>query len=174
MPGGKGFVHLYTGDGKGKTTAAMGLALRAAGQGLRVEIIQFMKGRRYGEVKALEQVKGITVRQYGRDEFVDRRNPAPVDVQHANAGFEKAKELLECPGCDVIVLDEINVALDYGLIDLDDLLDALKARRADLEVVLTGRYAPRPLFDAADLVTEMREMKHYYRQGQEGRAGVEF
>ena len=167
-------VHVYTGDGKGKTTAALGLALRAMGHGLKVYLIQFMKGDpEYGELRAGRRLDGLTIRQFGRTDFVDRDHPAEEDLALARQGLEHAREIMAAGRCDLMILDEINVALDFGLVPVKSVLELIESKPHDMELVLTGRSAPRPIIQAADLVTEMREIKHYYQQGRTARDGIE-
>jgi cob(I)alamin adenosyltransferase len=171
----RGTVQVYTGDGKGKTTAALGLALRAAGHGLRTYVIQFMKGSaNYGELKVAETLPWLVIEQSGRDTFVDRKNPAPEDVDLARAGIEKARAAIESGVYDLVVLDEINVALDFGLITLDDVRGLIAARPPSLELILTGRSAHPEIVKIADLVSEILKIKHHYDAGVEAREGVEF
>lgn len=170
----KGLLQVYTGDGKGKTTASLGLALRASGHGWKVLMIQFMKGRVYGELPAVEALPNITIEQYGRDEFVDKRNPEAVDVEFAEKGFERAKDALSSGEYDIVILDEINVAVDFKLVSIQEVIDVIKGRAAGVEVVCTGRYAPAELIEIADLVTEMKEIKHPYNNNIPGRLGIEF
>lgn len=170
----QGTVQLYTGDGKGKTTASLGAAIRAAGHGGRVLMIQFMKGRLYGELAAAESIEGFTIEQYGRDEFVDPKNPDPVDIELAAKGWARALEAVGDEGLDLLILDEINVAVSFGLIELEEVIRFVKGKPQSLELILTGRYAPDELIDLADTVTEMREIKHHYQKGIEARKGVEF
>lgn len=169
----KGYVHLYTGTGKGKTTAAFGLALRAACAGMRVYIGQFVKGMKYSELKVQDYIPNITIEQYGRDCFIETE-PTPEDIQCAEIGFEKIKAALKSGAYDVVVIDEITVALYYRLISLEDLVKAIAGRNPKIEVVMTGRNAPPELIQTADLVTEMAERKHYYQQGIQAREGIEF
>ncbi|MFH0815468.1 MAG: cob(I)yrinic acid a,c-diamide adenosyltransferase [Methanobacteriota archaeon] len=170
-----GYLHVYTGDGKGKTTAALGLGMRAAGHGLKVLMVQFMKGRiNYGELESAKRIPGFEIRQFGRAEFVDRKNPAQVDVDLAREGLEFAKSALAGGSADMLILDELNTAIDWGLVSLSEVVDMLCARRDDVEVVVTGRYAAKEIIEMADLVTEMREIKHPYKKGILGREGVEF
>lgn len=171
----KGLMQVYTGDGKGKTTAALGLALRAVGHGWRVTMFQFMKGDKgYGEIGAAELLPGFTIVQCGRCEFVDLAHPAAVDKEMAAAGWARAQEALTSGRYDLVILDEINVALSCGLLPLAEVLAGLSRRDTHCEVVLTGRYAPEGLLAAADLVTEMREVKHPYAAGLAAREGVEY
>jgi len=169
----KGYVQVYTGDGKGKTTAALGLALRAAGAGLRVYIAQFVKGMHYSELSALERFQDrITIHQFGRDCFI-RRAPAPEDVQAARQGLEAARKVLASGAHDLVILDEASIAVHFDLFSADELLALVAGRPEHVEVVITGRNAHPRILEAADLVTEMRELKHYYRKGVEARAGIE-
>ncbi|MBN1540441.1 MAG: cob(I)yrinic acid a,c-diamide adenosyltransferase [Candidatus Thermoplasmatota archaeon] len=170
----KGYLQVYTGDGKGKTTAALGLCLRAVGSGLKVRFIQFMKGRRYSEIDALEGINGFTLTQHGRDEFVSKDNPEQIDIELAGEGLKAAREAVLSGEYDLVVLDEINVAVDFGLVPLEDVLKLMRQKPEHVELVLTGRYAPQEFLDMADLVTEMREVKHFYLKGVEARKGIEF
>ena len=171
----KGYIQVYTGDGKGKTTAALGLAFRAAGHGMRTFIIQFMKGSIfYGELKSAQMLKDyITIVQMGREEFVDRNNPDPKDVELAQKGIELAREVMKKNEYDILVLDEINVALDFGLVSLDQVLSLMEGKPENMELILTGRYAHPEVVKRADLVTEMLEIKHYYAEkGVDARDGI--
>ncbi len=163
---------MYTGDGKGKTTAAFGLALRAAGAGLRVFIAQFVKGMEYSELRALERLDEIEVRRYGRDCFI-QREPEDADVEAARAGLVEAREELTSGGWDVVILDEANIATHFELFGVEDLLALIAEKPDDVELVITGRRADPRVIEAADLVTEMREVKHYYEQGVPCRRGIE-
>ena len=170
----KGYIHIYTGPGKGKTTLALGLGLRAAGAGLKVHMIQFMKGRRYSELDAVEKMSNFTISQHGRDEFVSKENPEQIDIDLAQEGFTKAQEITKNGKCDMVILDEINVAIDYNLVPLDDLLKLIEEKPEKLELVLTGRYAHPELVKIANLVTEMLEIKHPYQNGVLARKGVDY
>lgn len=171
----RGLVQVYTGDGKGKTTAALGLALRAAGHGLRVCIVQFMKGwPDYGELAALRHQPNISLVQFGRPNFVDRRNPHTEDVRLAQQALQYSLDVLREGHYDVLILDEINVALDFGLISLDQVLSLLDGRPLQVELVLTGRGAHPQVIERADLVTDMREVKHPYAKGVAARKGIEY
>jgi len=172
---GKGYIQVYTGTGKGKTTASLGLAVRAAGHGLKTVIIQFMKGWiDYGELKGVAMLSPlVTIHQAGRDTFVDRESPDPEDVRLARDGWELAKETILGGKADIVVLDEINCAVDFGLLPVGEILDLLRRKPDGMEIVLTGRGAPEEIVAAADLVTEMREIKHYYAKGVDARVGVE-
>jgi cob(I)alamin adenosyltransferase len=169
----KGYVQIYTGDGKGKTTAAIGLAVRAAGAGLKVYIAQFMKLGDYGEITALRRLSdGITVEQFGTGRFI-RGNPAPEDFAAARRGIERVKEIFAGRSHQLVVLDEANVAAACGLFPSADLLDIVQTRPEGVEVVLTGRQAAPELIARADLVTEMKAVKHYYQAGVAARTGIE-
>ncbi len=170
----RGYVQIYTGNGKGKTTAALGLALRASGQGLHTYVGQFMKGQHYSELDALRDHPHITIEQYSDETCCLRREQVtPAHVAQARQGLEQARQALSSGEYDIVVLDEVNVALWFGLLSLDQVLALLDQRPERVELVLTGRYAPPELIERADLVTEMREVKHYYRQGGPARPGIE-
>jgi len=171
----KGMIQVYTGTGKGKTTAALGLAMRALGHGLTVYIIQFMKGNiRYGELETARQLSpNVVIKQMGRKTFVNRDNPDKIDIELAQKAFELAREVITSGEYDIVVLDEINVAVDYGLISLETLLDLLDSRPPHVELILTGRDARKEVIERADLVTEMVEGKHYYGEGIHSREGIE-
>jgi cob(I)alamin adenosyltransferase len=180
-----GLIQVYTGNGKGKTTCALGAGLRAAGHGLNVLMISFMKAKvairgdtsdiNYGEFRSIEQVPNFTIRPVGRETFVDKENPDPVDVKMARDGLEMAREALRNHSCDVLILDEINVAVEWNLFSLEDQLDLLDIRPSDVELIMTGRYAKQEIIDAADLVTEMKDVKHYYNMRKiTARRGFEF
>lgn len=171
----QGLVLVYTGDGKGKTTAALGQALRALGHGFKVMVIQFMKGRKYGEILAAETcLPNLTSVQCGLDSFVMKDHPAPVDIELARQGLNLAKKAISSGDYHLVILDEINVALDFKLIPLDDVLEMLRNRPRQVDVILTGRYAPPEIIEIADTVSEVREIKHHYAQGIKERAGMEF
>lgn len=171
----RGYVQVYTGNGKGKTTAALGLAFRAMGSGLKTYIGQFMKGIQYGELKSAEMVRPyITIEQYGRESFIDGKKPLrEEDLKMAKAGLEKAKKAMLSGVYDIIVFDEINVAHYFNLITVEEMLDIIESRPDGVELVFTGRHAPSEIIDAADLVTEMVEIKHYYQKGVKARKGIE-
>ncbi len=175
MLGAQGTVQVYTGDGKGKTTAALGLALRAWGHGARVLVIQFMKGRiNYGELEAARKLEGFDIEQYGRETFVDRDEPAAEDVALAREALARARQVVAENAYDLVILDEVNVAADYGLVTAKEILDLISHKPPEMELVLTGRNAPAEFADAADLVSEVREIKHHYRIGIPARKGIEF
>ena len=171
----KGLIQVYTGNGKGKTTASLGLALRAAGHGFKVLVVQFMKGNtEYGEVESARRLHPyLTVKRAGRKGFVSKSHPDPADVQAAQEGFFLAKKAIENREYDIVILDEINVAIDYGLILLPDLLHLIDLKPETVELILTGRNARSEIIEKADLVTEMVERKHYYSQGISARKGIE-
>lgn len=169
----RGYVQIYTGDGKGKTTAALGLGLRAAGAGLRVSLIQFLKEGDYSEIKALGQlVPPVRIRQFGSGRFV-RGRPTDEDRALADQGVQAAREDLTSGRYDVVILDEINVAGALGLVATDTVLDLLRQRPPQVEVILTGRRAAADWCEAADLVTEMKAVKHYFQNGVKARVGIE-
>jgi cob(I)alamin adenosyltransferase len=171
----KGLIQVYTGNGKGKTTAALGVALRAVGHGLKVLVIQFMKGNiNYGELESSKKLSpSLTIKQMGRETFVSRTNPDPVDIRLAQDGFDLAKRTIADEAYDIIILDEINVAVDYNLLPLSDLLRLLDTKPSGVELILTGRNARPEVLEKADLVTEMVEQKHYYDKGVPAREGIE-
>ena len=168
----KGYVQVYTGNGKGKTTAAFGLALRAAMAGKKVFIGQFVKGMPYSELKMPDFIKNIEIRQYGADCFIVKA-PTEHDIKIAKDGLAEMSKILKEGRHDVVIMDEANIALFYKLFSVEELLEAVNSRAEGVEVVITGRYAPQELIDTADLVTEMKEIKHYYTKGVEARTGIE-
>jgi len=168
----QGYVHVYTGEGKGKTTAALGLALRAAGAGLRVFIAQFMKGQKYSELDLLPALRDhITIRQFGLPKFVHTIEQEDLDAAHH--GFAEVTQIIAAGAHDLVILDEINVAMHYHLIAVDDVLEVMCTRPRHVELVLTGRGADARIIAAADLVTDMRAVKHYYDNGVMARKGIE-
>ncbi len=169
-----GTFQVYTGNGKGKTTAAVGQAVRAVGHGWKVLMIQFMKGRLYGELAASRKMEGFIIEQHGRDEFVNPKNPAQVDRDLAEKGWKRGVEAVKSGEWDMIILDEINVAIDFGLIEADRVIELIKNRPESLELIFTGRYVPLRVMELADTVTEMIEIKHHYRKGIESREGIEY
>lgn len=171
----KGIVMVITGNGKGKTTAAMGQALRALGHGFNVLVIQFMKGKKYGEVLCAEKLlPNLKIIPCGLDSFVMKDNPAPVDIELARQGLKLAREAIASGEYQMIILDEINVALDFKLIPLEEVLDLIRNKPDKIDLVLTGRYAPQEIIDLADTVSEVKEIKHHYEKGVKERAGIEF
>lgn len=170
-----GLIQVYTGTGKGKTTASLGLAMRACGHGLKVYMIQFMKGKiDYGELRAAEKIEGLTIEQFGRPEFVDKDNPAEEDVKLARKALQKSKEVILSGEYDIVILDEINVAIEWNLVELGDVIDLLNRKPKNVEIILTGRYARKEIIDMADLVSEIREVKHPFKRGMHSRLGVDF
>lgn len=169
-------IHVYTGDGKGKTTAAFGLALRAIGNNSRVIVIQFMKGRKdVGEFKIQKKLEGLEVHQFGRPEFIDPLNPMKIDFELASEGLRFAKKIVEArKKPSLLILDEANVAMHYGLLSTKEVLAFIKRVPKSVELVLTGRDAPQEVIAVADLVTEMREVSHPYKKGVKARRGVEY
>jgi cob(I)alamin adenosyltransferase len=166
-------IQVYTGNGKGKTTAALGLALRAAGAGLNVYIAQFVKGSFCSEHQALKKIRNIKIEQFGRASFI-RNKPVELDMELAQKGLKKVKEAVNCKKYGVIILDEINVVLKLGVVSLEDVFDLIKHTPKKIELVFTGRDAPAKIIKAADLVSQMREIKHYYFKGIKARRGIEF
>ncbi|RLF77456.1 cob(I)yrinic acid a,c-diamide adenosyltransferase [Thermococci archaeon] len=168
-----GLVHIYTGNGKGKTTAAFGLALRMLGSGGKVIIIQFMKAPNvYGEQIKGEEC-GIRVESYGLPKFVHGK-PEPDDIEAAKKALGRSREVVSSGDWDLVILDEICVALGFGMLDVEEVKELIRSKAANTELVLTGRYCPEELFKMADYITEMREIKHPYQRGVLARKGVEF
>ncbi|MDI9570918.1 MAG: cob(I)yrinic acid a,c-diamide adenosyltransferase [Pseudomonadota bacterium] len=166
---------VITGNGKGKTTAAVGQALRALGHGKKVFMIQFMKGKKYGEVLAAERyLPDFTIRPSGLDSFVMRDNPAPIDRELAQAGLELARQAISAGEHDLVILDEINVALDFKLIALEEVIALIESKPPAMDIILTGRYAPPEIVARADTVSEIQEIRHHYAKGAKERAGMEF
>ena len=169
----KGYIHVYTGDGKGKTTAALGLAIRAVGAGLKVYIAQFLKHGDYSEIKGLDRFSDtITVEQFGRGRFIKGR-PSKEDVAAARQGLKKVKTILAAGKYSVVILDEANVAVSLNLFSENELLEILDHRPDNVEIIITGRGAAAGIIEAADLVTEMKEIKHYFKKGVKARIGIE-
>ena len=190
----KGYVQVYTGDGKGKTTAALGITMRAAGAGKKIAFIQFMKALGYSEQKILPTLPGVTWKTLGKPFFIAKKgsisdedleqygggcvvfeegNPPAEYVKMISDGFAEAKEMILSGDYDMVVLDEINCAMFFGLIGVDEVLELIRNKPAHTEMILTGRRAPDEIIEAADLVTEMREIKHYYSAGVQARRGIE-
>jgi len=169
-----GLIMVYTGDGKGKTTAAVGQAIRALGHGYRVFMIHFMKGRDYGEFLATDKMQNLILVRAGRDDFVSRDNPDPIDVELAENGFKQAEKAVMSGDYNLVVLDEINVAIDYGLIEESRLLELLKNKPQHVAVVLTGRNASPELVKVADTVSEVLAIKHHYDTGADCCKGIEY
>lgn len=170
----KGYIQVYTGNGKGKTTAAFGLALRAVGSGKKVYFAQFVKGKIYSEIEAVQKfLPNITVKQYGLGCFIVK-SPTENDIKAARKGLDEISEIIRSDEYDVIVLDEANIAFFYNLFSTEELIDVLQQKREKTEIIITGRYAPPDIVEIGDLVTEMQEVKHYYNEGVEARKGIEF
>jgi cob(I)alamin adenosyltransferase len=171
----QGQIQVYTGNGKGKTTAALGLALRAAGCGLRTYIGQFCKGQKYGELESAKRLAPlVTIEQYGRRTFMHIKEPAdPADVRMARRGLVRSRAAMLSGRYDIVVLDEILIALFFHLLTEKDVLDLMAERPAAVELVLTGRNASAAIVRRAGLVTEMKDRKHYYAKGVEARIGIE-
>lgn len=168
----KGYIQVYTGNGKGKTTAALGISLRALCAGNKVFFGQFMKGQDYSEKIACQLLQGFTLEQFGSPTFING-TPTEKDISDAKAGLARMKEVLSSGEYDLVVFDEINTALYFNLLSVDEVLALLGHKPEKTEVILTGRYAPQELIDRADLCTEMKEIKHYYNIGVNARKGIE-
>jgi cob(I)alamin adenosyltransferase len=169
----KGYLQVYTGNGKGKTTAALGLSLRAAGAGLKVYIAQFLKQGDYSEIKALERFSDVIVlEQFGLGQFI-KGQPTQAEMDAARDGLEKARQALSSGGYDLVILEEANVAVAIGLFSVKDLMDIIRQRPDHVELVITGRGAAAEVIEKADLVTEMTAVKHYYDKGVQARKGIE-
>ena len=190
----KGYVQVYTGNGKGKTTAALGITMRASGAGKKIAFIQFMKALGYSEQKVLPTLDGVTWKTLGKPFFIakagsiseedlakygggcvvfEEGNPPAEYVKMISEGFAEAREMVLSGEYDMVVLDEINCAMYFGLIGVDEVLELIRNKPEHTELILTGRCAPEEIIEAADLVTEMREIKHYYNEGVEARKGIE-
>ena len=168
-------IHVYTGNGKGKTTAALGQAMRAAGHGLKVIMIQFMKGDvKYGELEAAKKLPNFTIEQYGRPDFVNPENPDAEDIRLAEKALARANDVISSQEFDIVILDEINVAVNYGLIESSKVISLFERKPENLVLILTGRYMPTEFANHADLITECREVKHYFNKGVSARKGLEY
>ena len=172
----QGYIQVYTGDGKGKTTAALGLAIRAAGHGMRIKIIQFMKGRYdYGELQSLKRFPEIILMQFGRIDFVQKGQEQQIDFEEASAALKAAQEALEDKELDILILDEINVALYFGLLKSEDVINLMEKKPSTLELILTGRRVPNEIAERAHLITRMEEVRHYYNTHKlQARLGIEY
>ncbi|KQC09269.1 MAG: cob(I)yrinic acid a,c-diamide adenosyltransferase [Smithella sp. SDB] len=171
----KGLIIVITGNGKGKTTSAFGQALRAVGQGYKVFIMQFMKGRDYGEFIAAEKyLPNLAIRKSGLDSFVMRGKAATIDIELAQKGLDIARKAIMSGKYNMVILDEINVAMDFKLIKLKEVIELIKNKPAALNLILTGRYAPKEIIKIADTVSEVQEIKHHYNAGIKDRAGIEY
>jgi cob(I)alamin adenosyltransferase len=168
-----GYIQVYTGDGKGKTTAALGLAIRAAGAGLKVFIAQFIKMGEYSEIKALKRFNDlITVEQFGSGRFI-KGTPSASDIRAARKGVEKIKKAFASGQHNVVIMEEANVAARLGLLSIEEILKIMVEKPKNVELVLTGRGADSRIIEKADLVTEMKEIKHYFKKGVKARIGIE-
>ena len=176
MPGlEQGLVQVYTGRGKGKTTAALGAVLRAWGQGLRVKVIFFLKGNdEVGELKALAQLPGVSAQQFGSGGFIRANRLTEEDRRRAQEALHTAREATRSGQYDLVVLDEVNLAVTWKLVALEDVLSLIKEKPVQVELILTGRDADPQLVQAADLVTEMLAIKHPFERGVPARKGIEY
>jgi len=171
----QGLVQVYTGNGKGKTSAAFGVALRAIGRGLKVYVIQFIKGGfDYGELYVVDKLPNLKLKAFGRGRFVTEKPPNREDVKLSEEALAFAEQVVKNSEYDIVILDEINVALNLKLINLDSVLELVKNKPKHVELILTGRYAPEEIIKAADLVTEMKEVKHPFNKGYQARKGIEY
>ena len=174
-PLGKGFVQVFTGDGKGKTSAALGIVIRALGHGLRVYIAFFMKGDYpYGERNILSNLPNVQFSSFGSTEFVDPQNIRPEDKEQAGQALASSRQALLSGNYDLVVLDEVNVAVDWKLVDLDDVVRLIEDKPASVDLILTGRRADAKLIQMADLVTECLKIKHPYDLGVVARKGIDY
>jgi len=170
----KGLVQVYTGDGKGKTTAALGTVLRALGHGLRVYIVYFMKGDYpYGERQVLSGLPNVKFASFGSREFVDPANIKPEEIEQAREALAAAREAVLSGNYDLVVLDEVNIAVAWKLVELDEVVRLIGDKPSNVELILTGRYADTKIVQQADLVTEMLNIKHPYDKGIKARKGIE-
>jgi cob(I)alamin adenosyltransferase len=172
----QGLIQVYTGDGKGKTTCALGLALRAVGQGFKVYMVQFMKGSKTGEVRVVTErlAPEMTLRPFGRRDLVNLQAPSPEDLALIREAWDLARQVILAGEHDLVILDEINLALTFQLLPQEEVFQVLRDRPPWVELVLTGRQAPPELVAMADLVTEMRAVKHYDAAGMKARRGIEW
>ena len=169
-----GLIQVYTGDGKGKTTAALGLALRAAGRDMKVLIVQFMKKWDYGELHSIKLIPNITIETFGTKEFIYKGKAKKIDYEQVEKAFSFGIEGMQSGNYDIVIFDELNMTLYYDLLDIKEVVKKIKGKPQNVEVVITGRRAPQEIIEIADLVTEMREVKHPYQKGVEARRGIEF
>lgn len=171
---GYGLLQVYTGSGKGKTTAALGVAFRAAGSGAKTVMLSFLKDDPgYGEVLAAKYLPGFSLKQVGRDAFVNFQNPDPIDLQMVRDGWEEAKQIIAGGNIDLIILDELNIVLATGMLPIEEVVNFFKENKGKTEIITTGRGAPEALIAIADLVTEMQEVKHYFHKGISSRDGID-
>jgi cob(I)alamin adenosyltransferase len=168
-------IQIYTGNGKGKTTAALGLGLRAVGHGLKVIMIQFMKGEiNYGELEAVKHLPDFKIEQHGRPDFVNPENPDKEDIRLAEQALKRAVKVIKNKEFDIVILDEINVAVSFGLIKAEKVIELIKNTSKKTELILTGRYMPEEFIKYADLISEVREVKHHFQAGVPARKGIEY
>jgi len=170
----EGLIQVYFGNGKGKTTAALGLALRAAGRGKEVLIVQFMKKWDYGELHSIQLIPQITIKTFGTKDFVHKGKAKEIDYQEAKKAFTEGVQAAKSGQYDIIIFDELNVAIYFELLELQQVLDFLEEKPEKVEIIITGRNAPKEIIDKADLVTEMCEIKHPYQKGIQARIGIEY
>jgi len=169
----QGYIHVYTGNGKGKTTAALGLALRAVGAGKKVFLGQFVKSMEYSEINTLKLLgNSIHLKLFGHGCFISK-DPAQEDVLAAKRGLMKIKDIFKNDSYDLVILDELSIALYYNLVTLEEVISTIKEKPYETELVITGRYTPQEIINLADLVTDMVEIKHYYQQGVLSREGID-
>ena len=172
---GMGLVQIFTGNGKGKTTAALGTVLRAVGHGFKIFIVFFFKGDyTLGEYATLPQLPNVTVASYGLRHLINPKNVKPEDIEQAKLALDAAREAVHSGEYDLVMMDEVNVAVEYKLIELDEVIDLVKNKPDNVELILTGRYADKKLLDMADLVTEMVKIKHPFDEGTNARRGIEY
>ena len=171
----KGLVEIYTGNGKGKTSAALGVALRALGQGLRVHVIYFMKGDYpYGERNVLARLPNVSFQSFGHEHFIDPQNVKEEEREQARQALQAAREAIASGNFDLVIMDEVNLAASWKLVDVEDIIGLIKDKPEDVELILTGRHADARLIEMADLVTEMVEIKHPFRKGIKARRGFDY
>ena len=170
----EGLIQVYFGNGKGKTTAALGQALRAAGRNKKTLIVQFMKKWDYGELHSVDKIPQITIKTFGTKDFVCKGKAKEIDYREAKKAFLEGVQGAKSGQYDLIIFDELNVAIDFELVELQQVIDFLKEKPEEVEIIITGRNAPQEIIDRADLVTEMREIKHPYQAGVQARIGIEY
>mgnify|MGYP001041144747 CR=1 FL=1 len=170
----KGLIQVYTGNGKGKTTAALGLALRAAGRDMKILIVQFMKKWDYGELHSVGLIPNITLKTFGTKDFVYKGKAKEIDYKEAEKAFTCGMEGIHSGDYNMVIFDELNMAIYYDLLDLKEVVNKIKEKPEGVEVVITGRKAPDEIIGIADLVTEMKEIKHPYQKGIQARKGIEY
>lgn len=167
-------IHIYIGNGKGKTTAAIGLGLRAVGAGKKVLLVQFLKDGQSSEIKAVKKIRNFDFKSFGKKGFINKNNLTEKDFNHAKRGFNFVQKAISSKKYDLIILDEINPANYFGLIKTEDLINLIKKTPSKTELILTGRKPAKKIIQTADLITEMKEIKHYYKKGLKARKGIEF